>query len=97
MADAINKNLDEHGCLAKLKAESHSLDKELLAAYREKARLGEERKLEDKTTQYSRARQDELLASNRRKEDVATALRRKSEDEDCDRVKEEIMRKQFVR
>jgi hypothetical protein len=97
MMDVVNKKLDEHGCLTKLQAESYSLDKELLAAYRKKSRLGEERKTEDKTTEYSRARQDELLASNRCKEDAATASRRKIVDEECDRVKEEIMRKQIVR
>ncbi|KFY24732.1 hypothetical protein V493_05057 [Pseudogymnoascus sp. VKM F-4281 (FW-2241)] len=75
MADITVQLVNEHPSTDEIKAECESLERELFAVNRQKARLIEERRVEDRAMRLSRARQNEFIASTRRKEDSDTLLR----------------------
>ncbi|OBT86567.1 hypothetical protein VE02_04334 [Pseudogymnoascus sp. 03VT05] len=88
LGDITFQQLGDLPNLEEIIAEYDNLETEIFAVNRKKARLIEERQVEDKATRLSRAHhnekiiqltgahEDELLASNRRKEDAGIALRR---------------------
>ncbi|OBT68597.1 hypothetical protein VE03_01628 [Pseudogymnoascus sp. 23342-1-I1] len=88
MADITVPQLDEHSDqtvslgFEEMKAQSDRLEREMFAVNRQKAKLAEERRDEDRTTRHIRAQQDEFIASTRRQEDSDTTSR-VVEDQDC--------------
>ncbi|KFY76262.1 hypothetical protein V498_09673 [Pseudogymnoascus sp. VKM F-4517 (FW-2822)] len=82
MDDTSVKLLDENSNLEEINAEYDRLEREMFAVNRQKAKLIEQRRGEDITTRHSRAQQDELIASIRRKED-SDAVPKIGEDQDC--------------
>lgn len=87
MADITVQQLRGNPTLEEIKAESDGLERELFAVNRQKAKLIEERRVEDRTTRLSRAQHDELIASTRQKEDSDTVLRI-GEDQDSHLVEQ---------
>jgi hypothetical protein len=69
MGDTTFQLLGDLPNLDEIIAEYDNLEREIFAVNRRKARLIEERQVEDKATRLSRARQNEFIASARRKED----------------------------
>ncbi|OBT77477.1 hypothetical protein VF21_05251 [Pseudogymnoascus sp. 05NY08] len=69
MGDTTFQRLGDLPNLDEIIAEYDNLDRELFSVNRKKARLIEERQVEDKATRHSRAHQNESIASTRQKED----------------------------
>lgn len=82
MDDTTVKLLYENSNLNEINAEHDRLEREMFAVNRQKAKLIEQRRGEDIITRHSRAQQDELIASIRRKED-SDAVPKIGEDQDC--------------
>lgn len=87
MADSAVQQLRGNLTLEEVKAECDDLERELFAVNRQKAKLIEERREEDRTTRLRRAQQDELIASTRRKKDSDTEMKI-GEDQDSHLVEQ---------
>lgn len=87
MADITVQQLRGNPTLEEIVAESDALERELFAINRQKAKLIEERRVEDIATRLSRAQQNEFIASTRRKEDSDAEVRI-GEDQDCHLVEQ---------
>jgi hypothetical protein len=82
MADTTIKEPSNDLNLDEIKKKSDSLERELFALNRRKARLSEERQVEHRVTRLDRVHQDELIAATRHEEDVDTSSRRTDGDEE---------------
>lgn len=93
MADITDQRLSDH---LDLEIINDSLERDLFTIHRKIAKLSEERRVEDKTMRLTRAHQNELIASTRRKEDSDAALKI-GEDKDEDSYRLERRNTQLTR